>query len=257
MRFSGRTAIVAGGARGIGAATVRALIGEGAKVVIGDILEDQGERLAGELGADARFAKLDVTSSEAWADAVAVAQVMGRLTILINTAGIAVTGAFDQEGIDDWRLNMAVNAEGVLLGCQATAPVIHANGGGSIVNFSSTAGVRTRSEMSSYGAAKAAVSLLTQHVALRCAELGWKVRANAIVPGPIRTEMMENSIKTWLEMGRIGSMDEGFGFMAAATPMKRIADPAEVARAALFLASDDASFVTGALLPVDGGMCAM
>lgn len=258
MRFEQKVAIVTGGARGIGAATARALAAEGAKVIVADISEDEGRTTVEDIGPSASFERLDVAREEDWSRVFdSAVRKHGGVHVLINTAGLAIAGAFDEETPERWRRNMEVNAEGAFLGCRAAAPVIDRSGGGAIVNFSSTAGVRARREMSSYGAAKAAVALLTKHVALRCAELGLKVRANAIVPGPIRTEMMEATLRDWVDKGMIASLDEGFGYMAEAAPMKRIAQPDEVARAALFLASDDASFITGALLPVDGGMCAM
>jgi len=249
VRLDGKVALVSGGARGIGAAIVRLFVREGARVVIGDVLADEGRRLASEVGDGgrrARFVQLDVTHETDWTDAVAAA--VGhydRLDVLVNNAGISIRGRIDEMSPADWERVMAVNATGVFLGTRAAVPALRRTGGGSIVNISSQLGL-VGAEHSSppYHASKGAVRLLTKAVAIQHAREG--IRVNSVHPGPIVTPLTA--------AGRADP--ERYGQMLARIPMGRYGEPEEVAYGVLYLASDESSFVTGSELVIDGGWTA-
>jgi 3alpha(or 20beta)-hydroxysteroid dehydrogenase len=234
-RFEGKVAIVTGGARGMGESHVRHLVAEGARVVIGDVLDQDGAALAAELGDTTRFVHLDVTSPESWDAALALAvREFGAVTVLVNNAGIATFGGVDQISVEDFDRTIAVNLRGVFLGMRAVAPGMRAAGGGAIVNISSTAGLMGYAGLAGYTASKWGVRGLTKAAAL---DLGPEIRVNSVHPGPIRTPMTAGLSDDMVNTQRIPRMGE----------------PAEVSAAVLFLASDAASFMTGAELAVDGG----
>ncbi|MGV8968266.1 MAG: SDR family oxidoreductase [Cellulomonas sp.] len=234
-RFDGAVVLVSGGARGMGEAHVRAFAAAGARVVIGDLLEREGKALAAELGAVTRFVHLDVTDPDSWRQAVAVAEAdFGPVTVLVNNAGIVLFGAVDTVTIDDFDRTIAVNLRGVFLGIHSVAPGMRAAGGGSIVNISSTAGLMGYAGIAPYVSSKWAVRGLTKAAAL---DLGPTIRVNSIHPGPIATPMTA------------GLGDE----MVSTQRLPRYGRPEEVTAAVLFIASEDASFMTGAELAVDGG----
>lgn len=237
-RVEGKVALVTGGARGIGAAYARILIAEGAKVVIGDILDAEGTELATSLGDAASFIHLDVTEPEQWSAAVAfAAKTFGGLNILVNNAGIATGAPITEFKLDIWRKTIDINLTGTFLGMQAAIPELAKAKGGSIINISSVEGLRGSAGLHAYVASKFGVRGLTKSVALDVAHLG--IRVNSIHPGLIETEMTKNILASALQI-----------------PMGRSAQPGEVAKLMLFLASDESSYSTGAEFVIDGGLTA-
>jgi 3alpha(or 20beta)-hydroxysteroid dehydrogenase len=243
-RLDGKVAIVTGGARGQGEAEVRAFAAEGAKVVVSDVLVAEGEALAGELGGDVVFARHDVSSEEEWAAVVAFTlERFGALHVLVNNAGIAGRGGpIARHSLEDYERLVAVNQVGVFLGIRASVDPMTAAGGGSIINISSGAGLRATKYMIGYAATKYAVTGMTAAAALELARNG--IRVNSIHPGVIETPMVADATP------------EMKNALIKATPLRRIGMPDEIAQVAVFLASDESSYMTGAHLPVDGGITA-
>jgi 3alpha(or 20beta)-hydroxysteroid dehydrogenase len=236
FRLDGKVALVTGAARGIGAAIARAMIGEGAKVVIGDLLDHEGEALAVEIGAAAKYVHLDVTKPDDWEAAVATAvNVYGKLNVLVNNAGINNLAPIDQYSHADWDKIIAINLTGVFNGIKAAIPALKAARGGSIVNMSSLAGLRGEAVMPGYVATKFGVRGLTKAAALDLARYG--IRVNSIHPGIVRTPLSAEGPK--VSMSHVA--------------MNRIGEPIEIANLTAFLASDDSSFSTGAEFVADGG----
>ena len=248
MRLEGKVALISGGARGMGATEARMFAQEGARVVIGDVLEEEGrqtEAAINESGGECVFVRLDVTSEAAWNDAVATAVGrFGKLDILVNNAGIARINNVEGTSEEEWDLVMDINAKGVFLGTKAAIPAMRDAGGGSIVNISSIAGL-VGGRTSSYTASKGAVRLLTKSTAIQYARDG--IRCNSVHPGVIESPMTL-PIMLDTESGREES--------AARHPMGRIGQPEDIAYGVLFLASDEASFMTGSELVIDGGLTA-
>jgi 3(or 17)beta-hydroxysteroid dehydrogenase len=197
------------------------------------------------------FIKLDVSKEEDWdLGLVEIENAFGPLDILVNAAGISVPAAIDEASLDHWKQTMAVNADGVFLGCRAGVASMRRGDGGSIINISSTLGIRGGAPFPAYSASKGAVRMLTKSVAIRCAEQGWNIRCNSVHPGAIETPMVE----PYLQIAP--TREKGLAMLASAHPMGRVGQPEEVANVIVFLASDEASFVTGTEIPVDGGFCA-
>jgi 3alpha(or 20beta)-hydroxysteroid dehydrogenase len=237
-RLEGKTALITGGARGQGAAHGRRLAEEGAAVILGDILEDAGHAHARELravGHDVHFVRLDVTDPEDWNAAVTRAE---PLDILVNNAGVVRVAPVVDESDDGWHATMAVNATGVFYGMRAAIPALRRNGGGSIINIASIYGPVGAPGYVAYTASKGAVIAMTKVAALEHAPD--RIRVNAICPGPVRTPMSEHEGDASVDV----------------TPLRRRAEPEEVSSAVAFLASDDAVYITGAELAVDGGYLA-
>ncbi len=250
MRLQGKVAIITGGARGQGAAEARMFTREGAKVVFGDILDDDGRQVEAEIaaaGGEAVYVRLDVTDEDAWREAVGTAvSRFGKVDILVNNAGIASWDAGDDATVEDWDRIMEVNAKGVFLGTKAVIPAMRAAGGGSIINISSISGMVGQTNIHpGYNASKGAVRILTKSTAVQHAAEG--IRCNSIHPGPVKTPMTERgwSDPEWLQA------------MQRRTPLGRYADPDEIAYGVLFLASDESSFMTGSEMVIDGGVTAL
>ncbi len=241
-RLDGKVVVVTGGARGLGAGHAQRLAEEGARVVIGDVLDAEGTQTAAALeakGLAVHFQHLDVTSRADWRRVIAATvERFGGLDVLVNNAGIIHINPLLEETLEDWNALLAVNVTGVLLGMQAAIPAMQARGGGSIINTASIFGLAGASHYVAYSASKGAVVMMTKTAALEHAVD--KIRVNALVPGGVRTPMSDQ---------------EGSGVVPF-TPMGRRADVREVAGAVLFLASDDSTFVTGADIVVDGGYLA-
>jgi len=248
MRLENKVALISGGARGMGAVEAKMFVQEGAKVVIGDVLDEDGMQTEAEInetGGECVFVHLDVTDETAWQDAVAAAvDRFGKLDILVNNAGIARINNVEDTTSDEWDLVMDINAKGVFLGTKAAIPEIRKTGGGSIVNISSIAGL-TGGRTSSYAASKGAVRLLTKSSAIQYAGEG--IRCNSVHPGvietPMTTPMMLNTQK-------------GRNLNVSRHPLGRVGQPEDIAYGVLFLASDESSFMTGSELIIDGGLTA-
>ncbi len=235
--LTGRVAIVSGGARGLGAAYVRALHAAGASLVVGDLLDDEGRDLVATLGDRARFVHLDVTDEDAWAGAVGVARDLGGVHVLVNNAGIANAGRVERYGREPWDAVIAVNLTGTYLGVRAVVPDMKAAGGGSIVNISSVEGMRGDAALHGYVASKFGVRGLTKSLAVELGRDG--IRVNSVHPGFVRTAMT-------------AGLDES----RQRIPLGRPAQPADVVGAVMYLAGDASAYVTGTELVVDGGMIA-
>jgi len=249
MRLEGKVALISGGARGMGAEAGRLFAKEGAKVVLGDVLETEGKTTVEEIraaGGEATFVRLDVTSESDWAGAVTEAERWyGKLDVLVNNAGIGGGNRIEDTTLADWERIMAVNSTGVFLGTRAVIPAMLRAGGGSIVNISSQLGlVGTDNSSPQYQASKGAVRLLTKATAIQYAKDG--IRANSVHPGPIVTAMTE----------RRRADPETYRLTVSRIPLGRYGQPVEVSLGVLYLASDEASFVTGSELVIDGGWTA-
>ena len=248
MRLNNKAVLISGGSRGMGSVEAKLFCSEGASVIIGDILEDEGRKIEAEInesGGVCIFVRLDVTSEEDWESAVNLAvERFGKLDILINNAGIFPMESIENTTVESWDRVMDVNAKGVFLGTKAAIPAMRRSGGGSIINLSSIAGLVGSAYSASYNATKGAVRLLTKSTAIQYAKAG--IRANSIHPGLIDTLMASELLSDpELQIKRLAS-----------TPMGRTGTAEEIAYGALFLASDESSFMTGSELVIDGGFTA-
>jgi 3alpha(or 20beta)-hydroxysteroid dehydrogenase len=237
-RLDGKVAIVTGGSRGQGEAEARLFVAEGARVVIADVLVEQGQLVAKELGGDARFVELDVSDEDGWATAVAsTVEQHDRLDILVNNAAVHHVAPLERETISGFERAFRVNLLGTFLGIRTCAPALRETGRGAIVNISSAAGMTGFVGHGAYGASKWGVRGLTKVAAL---ELGPEIRVNSVHPGPIETDMLP----------------DGPAQRFARLPLARTGKPAEVAELVLFLASDASSYITGAEFAIDAGLIA-
>ena len=255
-RLDGKIALVTGAARGIGEGIARAFVREGAAVWLTDIDETGGRALAEALGAPHRFAKLDVASEADWAVVDELIEVEGRLDILVNNAGITGfeqgTGPHDPEhaSIEEWHRVHRVNLDGTFLGCRAAIKAMRPRGTGSIINISSRSGLVGIPGAAAYASSKAAIRNHSKTVALWCAQKGLKIRCNSVHPAAILTQMWE---------ALLGSGPDREARMAALvkdTPLKRFGTVEEVAALVVFLASDEAPYITGSEFDIDGGLLA-
>jgi 3alpha(or 20beta)-hydroxysteroid dehydrogenase len=246
-RLAGHVAIVTGAGSGIGRAIAARFVAEGAKLLVADIDRTAGERVAAELGDAALFQHLDVARDEDWTAAVDAAQQrFGWLSIVVNNAGVSTAGSIATTTRDAWQRTLDVNATGSFLGCKHAVAAM-GEAGGSIINIASARALRPSSGQVAYSASKALVVALTQSVALHCGETGLPIRCNALCPGVIDTPILEETRQL---MGGAAVADAR---LAALHPLGRLGKADEIAAAALFLASDEAGFVTGATISVDGG----
>jgi 3(or 17)beta-hydroxysteroid dehydrogenase len=254
-RVAGKRVLVTGGATGLGAAIVRRLHSEGAELYIADIADAEGAALAAELGCD--YIHLDVANEPSWKAAIAKIELAtGGLDGLVNNAGIAASkGPEDIEGVelDDLHRIFAINVDGTILGCKHAIPLMAETGGGSIVNLSSIAALIPSAFVISYGASKATIAHTTRSVAMHCAQRGYDIRCNSVHPGQIRTPMMNSIIE---RVGRETNMGQAAAedVFLAQIPMAKFQEPDDIAHGVLFLLSDEARFITGTQLVVDGGM---
>ena len=248
MRLDGKVALISGGARGQGAVEARLFASEGAKVVIGDILDDLGRQVEAEIaeaGGDITYVHLDVTSEADWEDAVRTAvDNYGGLNILVNNAGILIRAGVEDTTEEDWDRIMDINAKGVFLGTKASIPAMRDAGGGSIINISSVAGLQGSSQSAAYSSTKGAVRILTKSTAIQYAKEN--IRCNSVHPGIIYTDMTSDSLDT--EEGQRNWMNR--------VPLGRLGQSEDVANGVLFLASDESSYMTGSELVIDGGITA-
>jgi 3alpha(or 20beta)-hydroxysteroid dehydrogenase len=234
-RASGRTALVTGAARGIGAAIAERLTSEGARVVLADVLDEDGTALAGRLGDGASYVHLDVTDRAQWAEAVAKASApSGGLDILVNNAGIVNFGSIEEYSYEQWDHVINVNLNGVFNGIKAAIPALKASGNASVVNISSIAGIRGYEALPGYTASKFGVTGLTKSAALDLARYG--IRVNSVHPGAVLTPMTE-----------------GLALTTSHVALNRVGQPEEIAELVLYLSGAESSFVTGAQFVIDGG----
>ena len=255
-RLEGKTALVTGGAQGLGAGICEALAGEGARVAVSDLNEqgarDTADRINAAQGDGAAIALgLDVISEDGWIAAIdTVSSEFGGLSVLVNNAGIMVMGSVEDLDLASWRKSMAVNADSAFLGCKHALPLMRESQPGSIVNMSSVSALIASHNMVAYNASKAALWMLTKSVALHCARGGWNIRCNSIHPTFVRTPLLDDIV---------GDRDEEtiLGKLARQVPIGRIGEVGDVASAVVYLASNESRMMTGSELKLDGGLTAM
>ncbi|MEJ3746771.1 glucose 1-dehydrogenase [Actinomycetes bacterium KLBMP 9797] len=245
-RLAGKVALITGGARGMGKAHARHFVAEGARVVIGDVLDDRGTAVAAQLGSDlCRYVHHDVASEAGWAAAVAsTLDAFGRLDVLVNNAGILRHGTVADMSLTEFRAVLDVNLVGCWLGVKHAIAPMTAAGGGSIVNVSSIEGFVGAAGLSAYSASKFAIRGVTKSAAQELGQYG--IRVNSVHPGGVMTSMA-------VEAAQAFSHVDPEAFLKA-QPIARFAEPVEVSRLVAFLASDDSSYATGAEFVVDGGL---
>ena len=254
-RLAGKVALITGAAQGLGAAMAARFVAEGARVVVTDIDAAGADRQAASLGSAAAATRHDVTSPDDWRAALAFAEsAFGGVHILVNNAGIGTGGTVESTSFDDWRQVHAVDLDSVFFGCKLALPLMVASCArdgklGSILNISSIAGVIAAANMAAYNSAKAGVRHLSKSVALHCAREKYPITCNSIHPVFIDTPILDNLV---------GGMDRDAGLakLARQIPLGRVGEPDDVAWGAVYLVSDEAKFVTGAELYIDGGISA-
>jgi 3alpha(or 20beta)-hydroxysteroid dehydrogenase len=241
-RLEGKVAIITGGSRGQGEAEARLFVREGAKVVIADVLDEAGEKLAAELGDAAVFQHTDVSSEADWERVIGVAGELGPLNVLVNNAAILVFNSIEDTTLDEYMRVIKINQVGTFLGIRSAIAPMKAAGGGSIVNISSIDGIGSKNSLVSYSSSKGAVRSMTKTAALELGQFG--IRVNSVHPGGVFTPMVGDVPKDVFDMGH------------QQLALARAADPAEIGTMVLFLASDEASYCTGGEFVVDGGWLA-
>jgi NAD(P)-dependent dehydrogenase (short-subunit alcohol dehydrogenase family) len=248
-RLAGKVALISGGARGQGAAETRLFVREGAAVVFGDVLDDEGKQVEAQIraaGGRATYVHLNVTQEMDWRAAVATAvQTYGKLNVLVNNAGILFRASIENTTEAEWDRIMAVNVKGVFLGTKCAIPALRRAGGGSIINISSVAGlVGSPQNTAAYSATKGAVRIFTKSTAIQHAKD--KIRSNSVHPGPIATDMIKDSLEN----------KDAWEQRLRRLPMGRVGTAEEVAYGVIYLASDESSYMTGSELVIDGGTTA-
>lgn len=254
-RLDGKIALVTGAAQGIGEAIARTFVAEGATVIATDIQKEALDALAADI--DVYGVVQDVANEEGWTSLHAeIAETYGRLDILVNNAGVEHVDPIEATTLDAWRHLMSINLEGVFLACRAMLPLLDIAGQAgepaSVVNMSSIAGLIGFPNQVAYNSSKGAVRILTKSLAIEWADAGRNIRVNSIHPGCIRTPMLEFAVDGWVREGAVNKEDP-WQEVGAMCPMRRVGTPYDIANGALFLASDEAKFVTGIELSIDGG----
>ncbi len=257
-RLTGKVALVTGAAQGIGAGIARAMAAEGAAVYVGDINHAGAAAVAGEIGGTALH--LDVSSEADWsAVAERISGDHGGLSILVNNAGLELVKPMTAHSLAEWRALMAVNVDGLFLGCRTLQPLLAAAGSAAspsaVINISSIAGLVGYPDQLAYNTSKGAVRHFTKSLAIEWAAHGLPIRSNSIHPGCIRTPMLELAVAGWVAQGSIPA-DDPWGTVASLCPMNAIGLPQDIAMGAVYLAADEARFVTGIELVIDGGWVA-
>ena len=248
-RLTGKVAIITGAAKGLGEADARLFAAEGASVVLTDVDEANGARVAAEIGPSARFLRQDVRDEDGWRDLIAeVVRQHGRLDVLVNNAGVVEAGNIESTSADDYRFVMAVSADGTFFGCKHAIPAMRASGGGSIINMASIASVQGESLVAAYCAAKGAVEALTRAVAVHCAQGKMNIRCNSVHPSGIDTPMVRG---IGGKIARAGLAPPAGASPHGASPLGA---PADIANTVLFLASDESRFINGQRIIVDNTM---
>lgn len=261
-RLDGKVALVSGGARGIGAETARRIVEAGASVVIGDILDEAGRATAASLGAAAHYVHLDVTTETGWRGAVdAAVSRFGGLDILVNNAGLFLGRDFEEATLEEWQRLVAVNMTGVVLGTRIAAPALREAGkksrhGSAIVNLASVAGLVGSQLDPLYSMTKGGVTLFTKSTALAFGRKGDRIRVNSVHPAVIDTDMGAQTFAARLAQTGANDTDAARAVALKQHPIGRLGTAEDVARAIVFLASDDAGFMTGSALVCDGGFTA-
>ncbi|MFS2293609.1 MAG: glucose 1-dehydrogenase [Actinomadura sp.] len=245
-QLDGKVALITGGARGMGKSHVRRFLAEGAKVVFGDVLEEEGRKLAADLGGDVRFVQMDVTQEDDWRNAVETATTtFGALNVLVNNAGIIRHKTIEDMSLDEFRRILDVNLVGQWLGVKAVTPAMREAGGGSIVNVSSTEGFIGAHGLAAYSASKFGVRGLTKAAARELGQYG--IRVNSIHPGGVLTPLS-------LQDDVVAATADSADAFLKALPLGRMGKSKEVSGLVVYLASDDSSYCTGSEVLVDGGM---
>ncbi len=247
-RLKDKVALITGAAQGLGKEMAKSMIAEGAEVYISDKNQDQLDKTVSELSCSG--ISLDVTKSEDWENAVShIQEKSGSLNILVNNAGIGNGGDIESTDMDTWKLVHNVNLDSVFLGCKYALPLMRDSGNGSIINISSMSGIVASHNTSAYNSSKAAVRHLSKSIALHCAKSTNLVRCNSIHPVFTRTAMVQSMIDAAPERNIEQKLIQQI-------PIRKLAEPIDIANAAIFLASDESSFITGTELLIDGGLSA-
>ncbi|TGP51928.1 glucose 1-dehydrogenase [bacterium M00.F.Ca.ET.230.01.1.1] len=254
-RVAGKVALITGAGLGLGRASSLSLATEGARLVVSDIDEGLAGDTAAEIvkaGGEALALRHDVSKPEDWSTVMAVVeQKFGRLDVLVNNAGIAIAKNIEDTSLEEWRRTMAVNLDGVFLGCQEGVKLMKKSGGGSIINLSSIDGIIGEADLAAYCASKGGVRTLTKAVAVHCAERRYGIRCNSIHPGYIWTPQTENYLRD------LGTLEQEKAKALSRHPIGFLGEPNDIAYMVLYLASDESKFVTGSEMVVDGGYLAV
>ena len=265
QRLKGKICLVSGGLRGIGMACVERFLAEGAEVVLTDLAAADSEAAmaaTARLGQAASYIQANVTSEDDWQRVRSeVIARHGKLHVLVNNAGIDLTGPVETLEMKDWRRIMDINVDGVFLGVKTFVPLMaesgkDVKGGASIINVSSIMGLVGYNEVSAYNASKGAVRLFTKGIAVEFAQKRMPIRANSLHPGFVKTPLLDEGFQRWVDKGFAEKPQDIFDAVAGQTPIGRLAEPAELAAGVFFLASQDSSYMTGAELVMDGGWTA-
>lgn len=250
-RVEGKIALVTGAAQGLGEATARMLVKEGAMVALTDINLEKVQSVAHSLGDAALAVKHDVTNEDQWKTVLMeTVDYFGGLNILVNNAGISSGESIEDISFENWKKVHAIDLDSVFLGCKYAIPYIKDSGGGSIINISSVSGIIAGHNTVAYNSAKAAVRHMTKSVALHCAKQKYNIRCNSVHPVFVKTPILDKLIDMF-------GKEEAYAKLGRQIPLGHIAEPDDVAYAVLFLAADESKMMTGAEIVIDGGICAM